>query len=245
MGEALPAATHNAIVEHVFGATVEQFVFNVTPVFGLISSGGHAIKDWVGIASNLLSYAKMEEQYGNVRPGDAAAALQAIVSIIDKQIKKQTADAAIRTTAFTAKGISVLADGGTATMAALGALESIAILLNMLVDLVIDARQMIAGNKLITEGKIDIELFNTCPLLGCYYVAIQDHSTIMNFDIANMGRDNWQQEAERLRYALDPVIRKATELIDASRIEIPGMEFAKGVYQSTFLQKIKLAYNSW
>tara|TARA_R110000772_G_scaffold123617_5_gene229987 strand:- start:399 stop:512 length:114 start_codon:yes stop_codon:yes gene_type:complete len=37
-----------------------------------------------------------------LRPGDSAAALDAIVSISEKQIRKQTADGAIRTTVFSA-----------------------------------------------------------------------------------------------------------------------------------------------
>ena len=244
MGD-LPAATHNAIIEQVFGSTVEQFVFSVMPLFGVVSSGAQAVKDWIGVAMNVHEATKMEAAYGDVRPGDAAASLQAIVAIIDRQIKKQAVDGAIRTTAFSAKGIGVLADGGTATTAAIGAIESIALLLNALVDLVIDARQMVAANKLIQEDKIDIELFNVCPILGCYYIAIQDHSTIMNFEVANMGRENWQQEALRLRYAIDPVLKKARELVNAARIEIPGMENAKGVYESTFLQKLKLAVKSF
>ena len=103
---------------------------------------------------------------------------------------------------------------------------------------------MVAGNKLIQEQKIDLDLFNTCPILGCYYIVVQDHSTIMNFEIANMGRDNWQQEAERLKYAIKPVLVKAADLIDKSRIGIKGMDNAKGVYQSSLLQKIQLFYKS-
>ena len=47
-------------------------------------------------------FKKMESHYGDLRPGDSAAALDAIVSISEKQIRKQTADGAIRTTVFSA-----------------------------------------------------------------------------------------------------------------------------------------------
>jgi hypothetical protein len=59
-----------------------------------------------------------------------------------------------------------------------------------------------------------------------------------------MGRANWQQEAERLKYAIKPVIEKGTELIAKSRIKMDGMEMAKGVYQSTLMQKLELFYKS-
>jgi hypothetical protein len=241
----LPAQEHSAIIELVFGQSVEQFAFNAAPILGLITSGGRMVQEWVGLAMKISDKIEMEAAHGNVRPGDAAAALTAIGAILDRQIKKQAVDAATRTTAFTAKGASAIADFGTATTSVIGAVESIALLLNTLVDVVIDAKEKIAGNKLLKEGKIDIELFNTCPILGCYYIVIQDHSTIMNFDIENMGRENWQQEALRLRYALDPVIRKASDLVSASRIEIPGMATAKGVYQSTFIDKLVMKYKAF
>ena len=244
MGEELSTATRDEIIKIVFGTTVEEFVHNAAPFFGVVSSGAKALMAWAGVAKNVYDTYEMEDRYGDVRPGDASAALHAIVDIIGKQIRKQTADAVIRTAAFTAKGISALADGGTATTAAIGAIESVAIILNTLTDIVIDARQKDAGNKLIAAGLIDIELFNKCPILGCYYIAVQDHSTIMNFEIANIGKDNWRQEAERLKYAIEPVIKKAAELIEMSRMEIPGMEAAKGVYQSTLLQMINLYYKS-
>lgn len=243
MGE-LPAATHNEIIQNVFGNTVENFVFEVAPLIGMISSGGKATMDWVGVARNIHAATKMEARVVDVRAGDPAAALQSVIAVIDRQIKKQVADGAIHTTAFTAKAAAAAADFGTATTAAIGVVESVAILLNTLVDIVTDAKQMIAGNKLIQEQKLDLDLFNTCPILGCYYIVVQDHSTIMNFDINNMGRENWRQEAERLKYAIQPVLSKAAELIAKSRIEIKGMDHAKGVYQSSFLQKIQLFYKS-
>ena len=244
LGNAISEPTKNALVEQVFGTGLAQFVADATPFFGVVSSGVGATQAWVGVAMKLSSARKMESHYGDVRPGDAAAALDAIVSIIDKQIRKQTADGVIRTTAFSAKGISLLADGGTASTAALGAIESIAILLNTLADLVIDASQRDAGNKLISEGKIDVQLFEKCPILGCYYIVMQEHSTIMNFEVANMGKNNWSLEAERLRNAIEPVLKKAANLIKDSRLEIPGMELSKGVYQSSLKQKIYLYYKS-
>jgi hypothetical protein len=243
MGTLAPA-TQSALVEQVFGAGVAQFVASATPLIGVFSSGASAVKDWVGVAQNVYKATEMESRYGDVRMGDPTAALEAIVAIIDRQIKKQTADAAIHTTAFAAKGIGVLADGGSATTAALGAVEAIATLLNTLVDLVIDARQIDAGNALITARQFDLALFSRCPILGCYYVAVQDQSTIMDFDFENMGKPNWQPEAQRLRYAIAPVIKQAGVLIDKSRVEIKGMENAKGVFQQSLWNIIKVKYKS-
>jgi hypothetical protein len=75
-------------------------------------------------------------------------------------------------------------------------------------------------------------------------VAVQDQSTIMDFDFENMGKANWQQEAMRLKYAIQPVIKQAGVLIDKSRVEIKGMAEAKGVYQRSLWNIIQLKYKS-
>lgn len=240
----LQPATQSALVQQVFGTSAAQFATQAAPYIGLVSSGASAVKDWVGVAQKIQHATRMESSYGDVRLGDPSAALHAVVAIIDRQIKKQTADATIHTTAFTAKGASAAADWGTATTAAIGVVETVAILLNMLVDLVIDAKQVEAGNAAITAGDIDLTIFSKSPILGCYYVVVQDHSTIMDFDFENMGKENWQQEAERLQYAITPVIKKSSQLIQQSRVEILGMESAKGVYRKSIKNTIKTYYKS-
>ena len=71
-----------------------------------------------------------------------------------------------------------------------------------------------------------------------------DDSTVMDFDIDNMGRENWQLEAQRLKVAIKPVVHSAGKLIAKSRVEIPGMDHAKGVYQQSMADKIKVWFYS-
>jgi len=140
--------------------------------------------------------------------------------------------------------VGVLVDGGTGTTTVTGVIETIADLMNLLADLSHDCLEMNEGNFMIQRKNFDLTLFEKCPILGCYYIVIQDQSTIMDFDFANMGGENWQQEALRLRYTIQPVIEKAKKLIATSLIELQGMHGAKGIYESTFVDKVKLKYKS-
>ncbi len=232
------------IIETVLGSSVEEFAGSCAPFLGMTVSGAKAVRAWMAVAQNVYDLDQMNASRTDIRMGDPTAALNAIRAIIDRELTSQKAQAGLRTAAFTSKALFTFADFGTASTAAVGAAEAIAILLNMLAEVVRDAVEMKAGNKLIRENKIDLNLFRDCPILGCYYIVIQDHSTVMNFEIDNMGRANWQQEAERLKYAIRPVIEKGTELIAKSRIKVDGMEMAKGVYKSTVLQKIETYYRS-
>jgi len=236
--------TASEVITAVFGQSAANFALEAAPIIGVVTSGGKMVVGWVKVASTVSSKSDMKSRAVVIRKGDPSAAFSSILLIIDRDLKRQAADATIHSVAFTAKGIAILADAGAATGPIVGAVESIASLLNLLVDVAIDAKQVSDGNKLLRAENFDITMFNECPILGCYYIVIQDDSTIMDFDIDNMGRENWQLEAQRLKVAIRPVIKKASDLIKNSRIEIPGMESAKGVYQASLLNKIKLFYKS-
>jgi len=236
--------TASEVITAVFGQSAANFALEAAPIIGVVTSGGQMVVGWVKVARTVGSKSDMKSRAVVIRKGDPSAAFSSILLIIDRDLKRQAADATIHSVAFTAKGIAILADAGAATGPIVGAVESIASLLNLLVDVAIDAKQVSDGNKLLRAQNFDITMFNECPILGCYYIVIQDDSTIMDFDIDNMGGENWQLEAQRLKVAIRPVIKKASDLIKNSRIEIPGLESAKGVYQASLLNKIKLFYKS-
>ena len=237
-------AIKNEVIQMVFGNTAAEFAVEMAPFVGIFSSGGKMVKGWVDVAIMVSRRSDMAGHAVDLRAGDAAKALEAILQIINREMGKTVADAVIHSTAFAAKGLGVFADGGTATTTIIGAAEKIAQLINLLVDVVAEVKQLEAGNELIRLQKFDLDIFNKCPILGCYYIVMQDHSTIMDFDFGNMGKDNWQQEALRLKYAIAPVIKQARKLIESSRIEINDFANAKGVYQSTLLDMIRLKYKS-
>lgn len=240
----LPPQEASEIITMVFGSSAAEFAKNAAPVVGAVTSGGKMVMDWVNVARIVAAQNDMQKREISIRKGDPAAAFQSILIILDRNLEKTTADAAIHTTAFAVKTAGVVADAGAATGTITGAVESLALLLNTLVDIVREALEMKAGNEKLRTGDLDVTIFEVCPILGCYYIATQDHSTIMDFDIENMGKDNWQLEAERLKVAIKPVIVKAGQLIAKSRVEIPGMENAKGVYQKSLKNKLVTFYKS-
>ncbi len=237
-------AEASKLITHIFGANAAEFAKNAAPIIGCLSSGVSTVNTWVTVAMDVVERSDMESREIEIRMGDPSAAFGSIMQIIDRDINKQVAEGKIHTAAFAAKGVGLVVDAGVGSGPVVGAMESLASLLNTLVDVVIDVKQMSAGNKMLDDLNFDVSMFNVCPILGCYYMVIQDHSTIMDFDIENMGKDNWRDEAQRLKIAIEPVITKGTKLIDKSRIEMTGMDSAKGVYQASLLNKLKLFYKS-
>lgn len=232
----VPEGQKNQLVEMALGAGAATFALECAPLLGTLSSGAKTLVEIIKMIMNAVDLDEIESRRGDIRLGDAAGALNAIASIIDKEIVKSGKKAAIHGSAFTAKAALLCAAPGADSL--VGAAEGLLVLLFNLHELVKEYKEMNAANEKIQQGDIDVTIFNTCPILGCYYVVVQGDFTIMNFDVANMGKQNWMQEVLRLKHALEPVKKKAVSLIGSSTIIVEGMEKMQGVYQESMWHKI-------
>lgn len=232
----IPEGQKNQLIEMALGAGAATFAMDCAPLLGTISSGAKTVMNIVGAIMSQLDLNEVESRKGDVRPGDAAGALGAIASIIEKEIVRNGKEAAIHGSAFAAKaGLLCAMVPGEGIV---GAVEGLLMLLHNLNELAKQYKEMNAANAQIDAGNIDVTIFNTCPILGCYYVVVQGDFTIMNFDVANMGKQNWMQEVLRLKNALEPVKKKALSLIGSSSIIVEGMEKMQGIYQESMWHKI-------
>ena len=240
--EGIPQAQKSELIEAALGSGAADFALECAPLVGTITSGVKTIKSIFDAASNVWDASTMESRKGDVRPGDAAAALTAIIAIIDNEIVRHSKEAAIHGSAFAAK--AAILGAGVPGEAIIGAVEGLLMLLHNLYELTKQYKQMNAANEAIQAGRIDVTIFNTCPILGCYYVVVQGDFTIMNFDVANMGKQNWMQEVVRLKNALEPVKKKALSFIEKSSIIVEGMEKMQGVYQESMWHKISQPFKN-
>ncbi|MBS1615022.1 MAG: hypothetical protein JST06_02790 [Bacteroidetes bacterium] len=232
----IPAPQHSEIIEMALGSGAADFAMDCAPLIGTLTSGGKTAMSLIKMIFNQLDGMEMEERRGDVRPGDAGAALNAIIRIIDDEFVRNGKEAAIHGSAFAAKAalLCAMVPGDSIV----GAAEGLLMLIHNLYELAKKYKQMNAANEQIAAGNIDVTIFNTCPILGCYYICVQGDFTIMNFDVANMGKANWTQEVMRLKHALQPVKEKAQKFIASSSIIVEGMEKMQGVYQESMWHKI-------
>ncbi|MBS1644683.1 MAG: hypothetical protein JST36_06550 [Bacteroidetes bacterium] len=238
----IPAPQHNELIEMALGSGAADFAMDCAPLIGTLTSGGKTAWNLIQMIFCQLDGMEMEERRGDVRPGDAGAALNAIIRIIDEEIVRNGKEAAIHGSAFAAKAalLCAMVPGDSVV----GATEGLLMLIHNLYELAKKYKQMNAANDQITAGQIDVSIFNTCPILGCYYICVQGDFTIMNFDVANMGKTNWTQEVLRLKHALQPVKKKAQDFIANSPIIVEGMDKMQGVYQESMWHKISQPFKN-
>lgn len=210
--------------------SVTDFAKSMAPALGIIASASDTAVGLCKIAYQTWSASSLREaSTWTLAPGDPLAAFHALETLLDREINSTIASTAIAGAAFTAKMLCGALDLGAASGPAIGLAETIAKAIQKITEFVRDALEVEKGNALLARGDFGIGLFQTCPILGCYFLVVQDHSTIINMAVADYGTANWKMDVERMMAAARPVLAKAAEFVRASPWEIAGLENAKGI----------------
>lgn len=174
-------------------------------------------------------------------PKDPEAAFDSLLVLLQRELLSQTGKATVATTAFTGKVLGGFADFGAVTGPIVGLLETLAGIFQTIVEYVRDYNECKAANELLRVGALSLDLFGVCPIMGCYFLLMQDHSTIINFAVGDYGTPNFVFDVERLIEKIQPVLDKAREYVKASRLEIAGLEKAKGIAEENWSVKSKFS----
>ena len=235
--ELCPGLDPNQVFSALNLGSIENFATDLAPFVGVISSGGKAIIGWIGVAKKAYDALKLEDSRYAFAPGDPEAAFSAVVTLLDREIASESARAGVKTAGFTGKALGVFADAGAITGPAIGLLELLAEICQTIVEYVRDYKECKAANELLRVGALNLDLFSVSPILGCYFLVIQDHSTIINFAVGEYGTPNWMFDVEKLIAKIQPALEKARTYIRVARLEIPGMAHAKGVVEQNYSVK--------
>jgi hypothetical protein len=215
-------------VQAALGPLFTEFVAAATPFVGAITSGKSALLNWGKAAKGLYKKHKMREVSDSFAPGDPAAAFEAVLLIMNREVELYATSAGIYTVSAAAKAAFTAADFGAVSGPVLGAAEQLALVVQKIYLFARDWREMKEANELLAQGKHDLGLFKACPLVGCYLLANSDTFAVINMAVADYGRTGWKFEVEIMVKKAQPVFDKAREVIRESRFEFAGMRGMKG-----------------
>jgi len=210
------------------GSTTE-FTANVLPIVGLVFSGGKAVKGWITVAKTCYDKKSMMDSRYAFAPDDPEAAFDAILILLNREIASKTAAAGKASAGFTGKMLGFFCDANAVTGPVFGLLEVLADILQTIVEYVRDLQEVEHANELLRVGYLNLDLFRVCPILGCYYIVVQDHSTVINMAVGDYGSPQFVFDSERLIDKVRPALERARTYINESRFEIANMEKAKGI----------------
>lgn len=232
--------------EVVLGAlglvSVANFAASVTPLIGVISSGGQALVGWGTFFKSAYDRRTIRNNRDAVRPGDAAAALDAVIDLLGDEISSEGKAAVSSTLAFGGKALATFLDAGVASGAIIGSLELLGGVFSAIHQYAASKKEMDAANELLKDGKnLNLDIFNASPILGCYFFVVSDHSTIMNIAVNDYGAPNFKEGAEDMRKRIDTALDRARQLILLSDLEIAGLANHKGVVEQNYSKKTGIA----
>jgi len=230
----------------VTGDAMHAAIGEMAPFLGILTSAYGCVKSWKEVFESGYGLYKNNEAKLDVLPGDPRAAADAIITLLERKLANDSVTAARNTAALASKIGGLFADFGTGTTAAIGAVNAAASLAQQLAMLGLDYSDKKAGNDLLKQDKIDLNVFKACPILGCYIIVCSDTSNVLNFFVADIGLPNWMDRVEDMKKnSLDRLIKDANKFIVASRLHLEGAPTNKGIeVQKTFSQKVKEAFNS-
>ena len=232
-----PGLNPDEVFQNLNLGSVSQFAGNVAPFVGAISSGGKAVVGWIGVAKTTYTKHDIAARRYAFAPEDPEAAFDALLELLRRDVNSRSIKAGVATGAFTGKLLGTFADAGAVSGPVLGMLETLANIFQTIVEYVRDYKEVEAANELLAVGYLNLDLFSYSPILGCYFLLIQDHSTIINFAVGDYGTPNFKFDAEQLIKKINPVLDQARLYVHASRYEIVGFEGMKGVVKQNWKTK--------
>lgn len=201
---------------------VKEAIPSIAPLLGHIKDGVDVVGGWIEVGVTQYKAYNIAERKYSLDLGVPLAAFEALVEIMDDEKRDAVIGVSMATGAFALKTGLMFADGGTVSGPVVGALKAVGEIIHKLVLLGIEWRATKAVNEKLKAGVLDITLFKTYPLMGCYLLVCADLSDLI--PIGNFGMPGWMDAVEKLKKkGYDKIHKAANEFIDKSPWEIKGM----------------------
>lgn len=195
---------------------------SVAPVVGHVKDGYDLFTGWAQVAKSLHQQYSISNCHYVIDTGAPTAAFEGVKTCLINQSKNEAASASIATTSFALKTGLAFVDGGAISGPVVGAANAVASLSLQLYWLATEWKATKAINTALTAGNLDLTLFRTYPLMGCYLMTSATFSDLIPIDC--FGTPGWMDYIETMKKRrFDGIYEAAAGLIDKSPWEIKGL----------------------
>lgn len=199
-----------------------QCAVSIPPVVGHIKDGYDLFTGWAKVGSDLYQQYNISERGYAIDTGAPTAAFAALKSCLEEETKHEAISATRVTTSFALKTGLVFVDGGAISGPVVGAANALADFSHQIYLLAIEWKATKAINQALTSGQLDIRLFRSYPLMGCYFLVSATLSDLI--PIESFGSPGWMDYIENLhRHGFEQIYKSSIDLIEKSPWEIEGL----------------------
>ncbi|MEX2572545.1 MAG: hypothetical protein WD737_14690 [Gemmatimonadota bacterium] len=209
-----------------------ELAASLTPFVGVIVSGGSATLSGVRLARDeyRLYYAKLHKER-SLSVETPEQAIKSMISVMQREQNFHALDGSVALGEFAGKLAGVLADGGTATNAAIGLAANVLKLTNIIRIVVRDVQEKKAAN-LLMQKPVRVDVFETCPVMGAYYVCCVPTSALVNGIFERFRQFGWRDDVEHaVKKHIEPLRAQGRRLIREHRFVIPELQNSPGVLE--------------
>ncbi|ELX12943.1 hypothetical protein Jab_1c15590 [Janthinobacterium sp. HH01] len=211
-----------------------DFISSALPLVQQVKSGAKAAGNWGTAAMDWHKARKTTVQRGFLLPGDARDACDAVAALLRTSRNEHAALAAIQTTQLAVSTAGLFADLGGVTGPAVAAASAIATTCQKIMIMGARYKEMKKVNQILGSGAMDAlssNIFLVSPLLGCYYLANNSTSSVLNILCDNIIEDGWMAQWEQnKRQHLDPLLTECARFIAESRYVLDPVRQNKGMF---------------
>ena len=200
---------------------------SAAPVIGHISDGVSAIGQWIDVG---VGYYHKEPFPGAATPsrwGLRPQPLRRWRNSLQNETDHAAIGAGITSTSFVVKTGLVFADGGAISGPVVGAVTALAKIAHYLYLLGMEYRATRDANAALAAGHLDITLFDTYPLMGCYLLNCATLSDII--PIKCFGTPGWKEYiANMKKNAVDNIL---TNRWPSSKVAMGNQGYAQAAWR--------------
>lgn len=216
---------------------------SVPPVVGHIKDGYDLFTGWAKVGSDLYKQHSIAERGYAIDTGVPSNAFAALKKCLAEETKNEAIGATNATTSFAVKTGLAFLDGGTISGPVVGAVSALADFAHTLYLLGMEWRATKAVNRALSEGNLDIRLFKTYPLMGCYMLASATLSDLIPID--SFGTPGWMDYIEHTQKTVfTPIYDAAGDLVSSSPWEIEGLPKRPAGTSCGILQEAKRMFST-
>jgi hypothetical protein len=217
-----------------------QCAVSIPPVVGHIKDGYDLFTGWAQVGADLYHQYNISERRYAIEAGAPSVAFDGLKACLKAETKNQAVSASQATTSFALKTGLAFVDGGAISGPVVGAANALAEFAHNLYLLGTEYRATQAVNQALDCGQLDLRLFRTYPLMGCYMLVSATLSDLI--PVESFGTPGWMEYIENMKkHAFDEIYGAAEGLIGQSPWEIEGLpKQRKGTSAGMFTEAKRL-----
>lgn len=217
--------------EESYKDMAENIIEGMIPIYAQLKAGAEMVKAWTDVAQKQYKIRDVNKKSDIINAKDPAAALEAIVRLLKRERTILIKEATTATASFASSVSTAVLDGGTISGAVVGTATAVANLVQSIVTLVRDIKEMNYANSLLAKGITHLGIFEACPLLGCYLFCPEKagfqysaFSGLVRQSFSSWGTEGYTQQLEyEITKKLGTIKEEAARLMEDSRMTVVGI----------------------